>query len=164
MVGNGDAGDAVAPDCQRAGLSCDARAETGGAVRPQGEIAAFLRQGAATRRFPAWSIRNSLDHHDEQYTAFIPSAQPAHAPPIQVIAHLDRPAKPQELRLNMHSRSGHACLSTDEKSTPRSMGLHCPEPPNRPVSISVVNQQAIGSNPVWRAKYNPTSRFSPPSG
>jgi hypothetical protein len=79
--------------------------KTDEAARPQGEIAASLRQGAATttQRFPAWLIGHALDHHHEQYTAFIPSAQPAHAPAIQVITNLDRPAEPQELRLNMHS-------------------------------------------------------------
>ncbi len=63
----------------------------------------FLRPGAAARRFPVWSVGNSLDHHLEQYPAFIPPARPAHPPAIQVIAKRDRPAKPQEFRFNMHS-------------------------------------------------------------
>ena len=125
----------------------------------------LLRQGTAKRRFPAWSIGNSLDHHHEQYTAFIPPAQPAHAPAIEVIAYLNCPAKPQELRLNMHSPL-RTCMSLLEaRSQPRDRwGFILANHQNRPVSISVVNQQAIGSNPVWRAKYNPTSKFSPPSG
>jgi hypothetical protein len=48
--------------------------------------------------------------------AFIPPTQPAHAPAIQVIANLDRPAKPQELRFYVHSLA-------EARSQRRSMGF-----------------------------------------
>jgi hypothetical protein len=77
--------------------------QTDEAAHPRDDIAAALRQRAATRRFPAWRIGHALDHHYKQYPAFIPPAQPAHAPAIQVIAHLHRPKQSQELGFNMHS-------------------------------------------------------------
>jgi hypothetical protein len=48
-------------------------------------------------------IGHALDHHHEQDPAFIPTAQPAHPPAIQVIANLDRPIKSKELGFHLHS-------------------------------------------------------------
>src|ERR1700680_4165109 len=90
----------VAPDCRRRASLPLLALRPCGPARPQG---AFLRPGPATRRFSAGHVGNALDHHHEQHSAFIPPAQPAHAPAIQVIAKLDRLEKPQELRFNMHS-------------------------------------------------------------
>ena len=58
------------------------------------EVRRCLGARTAAQGFRAWLIGHALDHHHEQYTAFIPPAQPAHTPAIQVNAHLDRPAKP----------------------------------------------------------------------
>jgi hypothetical protein len=86
--------------------------------------AALLGLGAAARRFPAWLIGHALDHHHEQYPAFIPTAQPAHSPALQVIANFDRPTQSQEFGFNMHSPLGHAWLCRRRKST-RHSGLAC---------------------------------------
>ena len=50
-----------------------------------------------------WNVFNPLYHHDEHHSAFIPAAYPANAPAIDVIAKLDRPEKPKELRFDMHA-------------------------------------------------------------
>jgi len=86
--------------CRRAEVMGWGSRQPGGAPSAGENAPPFLRSGAAAWRFHAC---NPLYHHDEQHVTFIPPAQPAHAPAINVIAQLDRPEKPQELRFNMHS-------------------------------------------------------------
>jgi hypothetical protein len=50
--------------------------------------------GTTGRRRARSHVGNPLGHHDEQHPAFIPPAQPANAPAINVIAKLDGPEEP----------------------------------------------------------------------
>jgi hypothetical protein len=45
------------------------------------------------------------DHDDEEYSAFIPSADPANPPIVDTIAQRHRLAKPKKLGLNVHGHS-----------------------------------------------------------
>jgi len=47
----------------------------------------------------------SLHHHDEEDSAFVPAAQPAHPPIIDTIAERHRLGKPKELGPNVHGSS-----------------------------------------------------------
>jgi hypothetical protein len=47
----------------------------------------------------------SLHHHDEDDSAPVPAAEPAHLPIIDMIAKRDRLAKAKELGLNVHGHS-----------------------------------------------------------
>ncbi|HLM98523.1 MAG TPA: hypothetical protein VK335_04540 [Bryobacteraceae bacterium] len=57
----------------------------------------------------AWMVSGSLtklaDHNDEEDSAFVPAAEPAHLPIIDTIAERHRLAKPKELGLNVHGNS-----------------------------------------------------------
>jgi hypothetical protein len=63
----------------------------------------------------------SLHHHDEEDSAFVPTAKPGHSPIIDTIAKSHRLAKPKELCLNVHGYSRpHTSLGWREQSTPPS--------------------------------------------
>jgi hypothetical protein len=47
----------------------------------------------------------SLHHNDEEDSAFVPAAEPAHSPIIDTIAERHRLAKPKEFGLNVHGYS-----------------------------------------------------------
>jgi hypothetical protein len=68
--------------------------------------------------FDVRHLRNPLYHHDEQHVALIPPAQPAYLPAINVIAQLDRPKKPQESRVNLHSAL-RTCMALPEAKSQR---------------------------------------------
>ena len=53
----------------------------------------------------------SLHHHDEEDSAFVPAAEPAHSPIIDMIAQRRRLAKPKELGLNVHGALPHASMA-----------------------------------------------------
>jgi len=45
------------------------------------------------------------DHNDEEDSAFVPAAEPAHLPIVHTIAERQRLPKPKELGLNVHGNS-----------------------------------------------------------
>jgi hypothetical protein len=47
--------------------------------------------------------KRSLHHHDENYAALVPSANPAHTPPVDAIAQVGEPEQAQELGFHFHS-------------------------------------------------------------
>ena len=121
----------------------------------RGMLTIFLRLGIFQ---PAkWGIFNrrklgniqpalTLDHYHEQYPAFIPTAQPAHSPATQVIAHLDRPTQSQEFGFNLHSPL-RTCSSAGAGSQ-----LAIPRLLTNRASVRIHSGRQIF----------PTSKFSPP--
>jgi len=59
----------------------------------------------ASMTMVSWSPTNLADHNDEEDSAFVPSAEPADPPIINVITQRHPLAKPKELRLNVHGNS-----------------------------------------------------------
>jgi hypothetical protein len=53
----------------------------------------------------------SLHHHDEEHSAFVPAAEPAHSPIIDTIAQGNRLAKPKELCLYVHGLRPHTSMA-----------------------------------------------------
>src|SRR5437870_881465 len=64
-------------------------------------LAGYHTRVAMDDRLPAFS----LHHHDDEDSAFVPTAEPAHSPIIDAIAHCHRLTKPKELGLNVHGCS-----------------------------------------------------------
>jgi hypothetical protein len=54
----------------------------------------------------------SLHHHDEEDAAFVPAAEPAHSPIINMIAQRHRRAKPKEPCLNVHGLRPHTSMAS----------------------------------------------------
>src|ERR1700719_1458164 len=47
--------------------------------------------------------KRSLNHHDENYIALVPSANPAHTPPVDAITQVGTPEQVHELGFHFHS-------------------------------------------------------------
>jgi hypothetical protein len=56
------------------------------------------------------------DHNDEEDSALVPAAEPAHLPIIDAIAQRHRLAKPKELGLNVHGSLSHTSMARLERT------------------------------------------------
>ena len=80
----------------------------------------------------AWRGR-SLDHHDEDYATLVPSANPAHTPPVDAITQVGTLEEAQELGFNFHSHPWIALSVWTVKAARGSATRGCSLTEERPV-------------------------------